>query len=964
MADIVNMMMFVEHGKAFPAKLNIKGSVSAKSLIGYTEYTARDDSRDIDQDKEIEITDGYLGYTSREGSRIDDKEIRTFSSDGWIPADRQMDFRKKIAKYFCKDGDLAWIPVTSFKDYFTAEQYGLMNEEDYAAVMSNALPKFFNRVGLDPNNMIWWFDYHTNKNHPHTHLVFIEKEKTRTKGVFKQDDVNYFKGLIITEANKRLQLIKGISSDKTLFVEKDLMMNDVKRNLYDHLISKKDEKIDGAIKKLFDKMAKDMFKGRLQYGSSHIIPYRKDVDAIVNMVFAHPEVLPKLNEFTEFLKQFDEEINKSSNSDINTFSNSEVGKLKKQLANKVLSLKKDYVSEAGLNINTNKPNRSKQHLTRMDASPEELVNAYRHYDEKTDDVSKRILNSSKRIMKDEPELLGDILDSGAAGMEIHLLDNAEAVEVRPLFYKKRSKISLLLFSDDYTKAMESIYESDEILESDIKMLFDESGKGNPNATFELAKLMKQDLIEGDCNEYFVNAFDQYTKLNRKFNNGWIQCRLADMHKFGNGIEKNEEIAFHLYVNSRNARGYYQASNLLDKGLVQSDEYTPSQLRTLAIESMNRKKKMHVNDYVILGNAYCKEKQYENALNCFKTAYEQKRDCLSQLLSCYEKVYKNIELSDRVAKSTVGELYEKEFENITIKSQKDVTEYIRAVRLKNNEMVFCQLDENKMKSLQEIIEKEVIDLNKYQLAILGKYFNSLENDEITNKIYSKLIELGEESYCVTMYMRIKYHGASCENKELLYERAKKYLLRDEASANDLVSAHKFFDDNSVETCTRIVNSKLTDQHYEAAADIWANGLTGTIDLEKSLDLYMKVNSDWCYYKAALICEKTGRVSEKVKALSKIKMPLGKIKLAFHYYSSDRDLALILMHKAANQGDKFANEFLDDMNANNKLLANQPMNKAAVFSALDSIANAQTKVMQMMKSQDIDTYYEGKGIDHDS
>ena len=72
----------------------------------------------------------------------------------------------------------------------TASQYGLFNEEDYAAVTSAALSKFFRKVGLNENNMIWWMNYHTNKDHPHVHLAFLEKEKTRSRGLFTDDKLS------------------------------------------------------------------------------------------------------------------------------------------------------------------------------------------------------------------------------------------------------------------------------------------------------------------------------------------------------------------------------------------------------------------------------------------------------------------------------------------------------------------------------------------------------------------------------------------------------------------------------------------------------------------------------------------------------------------------------------------------------------------------------------------------------
>ncbi len=348
MADIVNMMMFVEYGKEYPEKLNLKGLVNSESLLGYGNYTSRGDSRDEKQklieEKEMAFSNGYLDYTSRSSSRNGNDEVKTYTSNGWIEGREERElFKSDIKRYFSKDGDLAWMPVTSFKDYFTAEQYGLMKEEDYAAVFQKVLPKFFSKVNMDPKNMIWWFDYHTNKSHPHTHLVFLEKEKTRRRGTFTKKDMNYFKGMIISEAEKRMDLLKGITVDNSgILRQKNLLRRELKDAALSRSILLQDNMINKKIAMLFKKMDSELDGGRLQLGSYNMRKYRKAVDSLAEDILNHPEVIDKKEEFMNTLKAIGLSTSEKLGNNYSIIEDIEIKKLKKEIGNKILSMKKDF----------------------------------------------------------------------------------------------------------------------------------------------------------------------------------------------------------------------------------------------------------------------------------------------------------------------------------------------------------------------------------------------------------------------------------------------------------------------------------------------------------------------------------------------------------------------------------------------------------------------------------------------
>ncbi len=357
--DIANFQLFLEHGKPYPIILNKKGIVNSDSLVGYEKYTKREESRNV---KENLATDsyGYLDYTKRTTSRDlepkENLEIRTFTNKGWISSlDEIKKLKKEIRNSFSKDGNLAWIPVTSFKDYVTAKQYGLFTEDDYAAVFSKVLPKFFNKVGLDNSNMIYWMDYHTNTDHPHTHLVFLEKNQTRTIGKFTQSELDYFKSLIFKEVYFRERLLNNTNENTIVdFKYKDTLFKDVQLRSK-QIIKEQDDSIQTKIEALYiniDNAEANKEKGkRLQYNSVHMKDFREELDSIVDDILNDERVAEEYNKFIEKCDKFDQVKSDRLTTIYHSIRDSEDNKLRTYLANQILKNKKDKYLNYNLPIN-------------------------------------------------------------------------------------------------------------------------------------------------------------------------------------------------------------------------------------------------------------------------------------------------------------------------------------------------------------------------------------------------------------------------------------------------------------------------------------------------------------------------------------------------------------------------------------------------------------------------------------
>lgn len=347
-ADVVNMMLYLQHGKPFPERLHIKGKATEETLVGYMKYTGRKEAH-IEKTKELSSSkeSSYLDYTSRESARGKGEEVRTYTNKGWIENEKQREqFRKEVTECFHKDGDLCWIPVTSFKDYLTAQQYGLFSENDYAAIFSKVLPQFFKSVGLKEENMVWWMDYHTNKDHPHTHVVFTEKEKTRTNPKFTMKELERFKSLIFKEVYARERLIQGKNiEDLKLFSKKDTLYQEIKKEVSGTIKKRNEKEITEKMMMLFEKLdnEKGLHGNRLQYNSYHMNAYRQEVDEIVELVLKHPNLKSNLEEFEEICNQLDRVKTDRLTTEYHSIRDAEMKKIRSFIGNQILQEKKNIM---------------------------------------------------------------------------------------------------------------------------------------------------------------------------------------------------------------------------------------------------------------------------------------------------------------------------------------------------------------------------------------------------------------------------------------------------------------------------------------------------------------------------------------------------------------------------------------------------------------------------------------------
>ena len=343
-ADIVIDLHFLQHGKSAPPNSSFNGIMSGSSLFGgYFEYTGRSSATGSENDTKKKKnkssadtgSESFLGYTSRDSavrkSMADNTPYFTMSNDGKLFSenDRQSFCRKWINSYDCDDA-IAWTMVLSFKDRKTLEKYGISDQEDLARITTVSLHSAFPKIHLDPENMIWWEDYHTNTKHPHIHVTFLEKVHSRDRGKLTPKEVRLLKETFYSKiaAMKVFEekfnespetVLKSIQPERKKIVElaKSLSYKSVEKivNLYTQLPA----------------------TGRLQYNSSNMEPFRKQLDEIIDDLLKSDAVRSEYEAFEKKLQDLDDTVNALGNEDVSSLKQSQLAKLYAQIGNAILS---------------------------------------------------------------------------------------------------------------------------------------------------------------------------------------------------------------------------------------------------------------------------------------------------------------------------------------------------------------------------------------------------------------------------------------------------------------------------------------------------------------------------------------------------------------------------------------------------------------------------------------------------
>ncbi len=328
----IDKLRYFECGKPAPKNSRFKGIMKGETLSEYSDYTGRDEAKENEQ--ELEKHNGYFKYTQSHHLS------KTRTSEGILDTEEKTkNFQKMIKTYFRNDGDLAWENVLSIADDKEAERIGLYTIEDWENVLNKALPKFFKYAGFEPDNMFWWWDLHVNKFHPHVHIIFMEKNKTKTQGYLPPKQLQALKRYTALEFEARKKLCEKIDTNyNDFFKKKDIKMQSILKQVDTYL----SQDIQKDILTFYKTLPKS---GRLQYNSYHMRNHKKQLDKIIEkLITSNDEIKIAYDDWMNDIDLLEDNINEIQNSQISTFKESEMNKLYTRIGNRILRNYKTYYS--------------------------------------------------------------------------------------------------------------------------------------------------------------------------------------------------------------------------------------------------------------------------------------------------------------------------------------------------------------------------------------------------------------------------------------------------------------------------------------------------------------------------------------------------------------------------------------------------------------------------------------------
>ncbi len=330
--QFISRARYFRIGEKAPKNSCFRGTVTPESIFGgsgsYFSYTERYVGKRCDS---------LMNYTGRYGS--------TVSSDGELDSEEKIDaFRKKGLEALGREGAVCYEFVISLKDYDTASNYAIVNQEQFSSVIKTIMPSWLKSIGLDPNNVSWWEDFHPENRtsivpHPHVHLLFFENKPSgtfeRSYGKLPKRALGDFKRMFAS------RLLKREYSGRY-------------RQLFDDInVSRKrilDRTRHADLSKVRD--LKDLYavlpsSGRLQINSANMIPYREAVFRVVDALLESEECSDEWHSYLDALERYDDHIRDKSGDDASSRKDSETAKIREQIANHILSGRKGFRMDSG-----------------------------------------------------------------------------------------------------------------------------------------------------------------------------------------------------------------------------------------------------------------------------------------------------------------------------------------------------------------------------------------------------------------------------------------------------------------------------------------------------------------------------------------------------------------------------------------------------------------------------------------
>lgn len=313
----------------------IFGNEKNQNEISYFDYTTRESAKD-DNVVEKKYFEDFFSYTSRKEAKENNiTNTATFTNIGFLDNTEKINlFRNISKKRISKKGSCVYELVISFKTIKDMYECNLYNNFDWANKILKLMPTISKEFGINFNNLSFWCDLHDKGDkeeiHPHIHLLFFEKIRTKEIG---KDGISKRNLKSIKKETIKKLIIDDIQKD--LFPKIDLLKKQIKNE-----IKAIDFTMAQNINLFLNKLS---INGRLSYNSIHIKPYRKELDDIVDNIIK-TDLKESYYSLMKVCVEYDSLLNKNSSAKLSNIKDTEEKRMRTFIANQILKLKKEDIN--------------------------------------------------------------------------------------------------------------------------------------------------------------------------------------------------------------------------------------------------------------------------------------------------------------------------------------------------------------------------------------------------------------------------------------------------------------------------------------------------------------------------------------------------------------------------------------------------------------------------------------------
>jgi hypothetical protein len=313
---------------------SVKGAI--KKWSNYTVDPKKCDPTSIDKN---DVLKDSIYYSDKELFLEEELESFAWNFNGDIDTKRDL----KDKNHLERKGTI-WNIMISFPSDFALNN-GLVTKKDYYDLTKNVIPSFLLDAGFRLDNTLWYAVLHRNTKNPHIHLVLSEEKEIKKRNIISSSSVNKLKSLIgnyiidnkdfyIFRDNEFKKIIGNVTCQDFTKIKSSRMFSSSYRRTLN--------------KKLFSLYEHLPTKGRLQYNSKNIAPYKNEMDSVIEYILSHDSVKYKFEKYRIMLMKRQKELNslygKTKKNKENTYFNAQVQKVYIKIGNDILNNFKIYKS--------------------------------------------------------------------------------------------------------------------------------------------------------------------------------------------------------------------------------------------------------------------------------------------------------------------------------------------------------------------------------------------------------------------------------------------------------------------------------------------------------------------------------------------------------------------------------------------------------------------------------------------